>query len=408
MTYKILRITNYYPQYLKSFYSKNAAIAKRSYTEQYAAIIDDSSEIAGAYSKNLNNIKGVEAIDIISNAEPLQNAWRTENNLAEDISTQQLILHQIIAYKPTVLWLDDFSFFDNSFKELLVKEVPTLKLITGHICAPYNSELLEKLKLLDVVFTCIPCFKNDLNNAGIKTHLLYHGFESTILNRITDTNFPQTSVLFSGSLYIGGGFHNVRLQLIEKLLKAGIQLDLYCNLESAKKIMFKKLFYYIINFIKTIKLNFLINKIAVLKRYESYADAPIKNYSQQLLESAKPPVFGLDMYKLLSKADITLNTHGEIANKCAGNIRLFEATGVGTCLVTDWKDNINELFEPGKEIVTYTDFDDCVNKINWLIQHPDERKKIAAAGQAKTLKYHTVENRANALHEILINELAGK
>lgn len=97
--------------------------------------------------------------------------------------------------------------------------------------------------------------------------------------------------------------------------------------------------------------------------------------------------------------------HGEIAKSCAGNQRLFEATGLGSCLVTDWKDNISDLFEPEREVITYKSLDECITKIKWLLNNPSEAEKIGKAGQVRTLRDHTIENRVNRINELLINEL---
>lgn len=97
--------------------------------------------------------------------------------------------------------------------------------------------------------------------------------------------------------------------------------------------------------------------------------------------------------------------HGEVAGNSAGNIRLFEATGMGTCLVTDYKDNIHELFEPEKEIVTYRSAEECIDKIKWLLNHPDDMEKIAKAGQQRTLRDHTIAKRAAQLNEIISRHL---
>ena len=80
-------------------------------------------------------------------------------------------------------------------------------------------------------------------------------------------------------------------------------------------------------------------------------------------------------------------------------MRLFEATGVGTCLLTDWKQNLSEIFAPDLEVTTYKTAEECVDKVKWLLDHPKERKAIAEAGQARTLKEHTFEQRAAQMHE---------
>ena len=59
--------------------------------------------------------------------------------------------------------------------------------------------------------------------------------------------------------------------------------------------------------------------------------------------------WGRQMYQVLLRSKIVLNHHGDIA-PYANNLRLFEATGMGALLLTDWKENLEEMFEPGKEI----------------------------------------------------------
>ena len=240
MSYRFVRITNYYPQYLKNFYLKNPNAGSKSFSEAYKMLVDDSFETASCYTKNLNRI-GVNAFDIISNDHVLQNKWIRENKLVGGIASDEIILHQLKHYNPQVLWIDDFSFVNAEWKEKLLKKVPSIKILIGHICAPYNSEMRKKFKLFDIMFTCTPCFKIQLENLGIKTHLLYHGFESNILNNINvDNRFPELDFLFSGSLYTGSGFHKSRIEYIEKILRAGIDISLYSNLESWGKVMAKK------------------------------------------------------------------------------------------------------------------------------------------------------------------------
>lgn len=401
MSYRFIRITTNYPQYLKSFYIKNPDTPLLTYKEQHLLLTQDSIESASAYVKNLNKI-GIEAIEIITNATSLQNVWRKENKISQNIPDDILIIEQVKQFKPEVVWIDDLSLVNTEWKSKLLDEVPSIKLFVGHHCAPFNENLIEKFKLFDIMFTCIPCLKNEFEQLGIKTYLMYHGFESTILDSINEhNNFPKSEFVFSGSLYSGSGFHKSRIDYIESMLKSGINIDLYCNLESFKKLLSKKIFYHFIVTLRILGLQKLIEIIPILYKNKAFGDLSINLYSKKLLQSSKPPVFGKDMYQLLSKSEICFNIHGEVADKCAGNIRLFEATGVGSCLVTDWKDNITELFEPEKEIVTYKTIEECIEKVKWLINNPEERVKIAKAGQQRTLKDHSIKNRVIQLNEIL-------
>ncbi|MCX6291729.1 MAG: glycosyltransferase [Bacteroidetes bacterium] len=405
MSYRFVRVTNYYPQHIKNYYQCNPSIGEKSYSEQYEHLISDSVETVSSYSRSLNK-QGVMAFDIISNADVLQNTWKKENNLPAETAGRDIVIEQLKYYRPDVAWIDDFSIVSKEWKEKLLKEVPTIKLIIGHICAPYNSILEEKFRLFDIMFTCIPCFEKELNALGIKTYLLYHGFDTTVLEKLKkDNHFNGSDFLFSGSLYTGSGFHKSRIECIEKILLAGIKMDLYCNLESRRKNTVKKMVFALIRFLRKFRLERTIEMIPLLKKYEGYGNVPVHYYSDKLISRIQPPVFGMEMFQLLSKAKICFNSHGEVATKCAGNIRLFEATGVGTCLVTDWKENLGDLFELEKEVVTYKTPDECIRKVQWLLNNPDERKKIAMAGQERTLAEHTIEKRAGRMNEIISNEL---
>jgi hypothetical protein len=106
--------------------------------------------------------------------------------------------------------------------------------------------------------------------------------------------------------------------------------------------------------------------------------------------------WGLAMYRILRGSKITLNHHGSIP-PFANNMRLYEATGVGTLLITDWKENLAEMFEPEREVVTYRGVEECVEKIRYYLSHDSERQSIAAAGQRRTLQDHTYSTRMQEL-----------
>jgi spore maturation protein CgeB len=111
--------------------------------------------------------------------------------------------------------------------------------------------------------------------------------------------------------------------------------------------------------------------------------------------------WGLDMYRVLYESRIALNRHIAAAAQFANNMRLFESTGVGTLLLTDEKENLPQLFEPGREVVTYRGEGELVERVEHFLEHEDERAAIARAGQERTLREHTYEQRMRELLEIL-------
>ena len=75
-------------------------------------------------------------------------------------------------------------------------------------------------------------------------------------------------------------------------------------------------------------------------------------------------------------------------------MRLYEATGVGTFLLTDRQANLETLFEPGRHVGAYESVEDCIQKIETYLSDDQLREQIARAGQAHTLTTHTYLHRA--------------
>jgi spore maturation protein CgeB len=121
-----------------------------------------------------------------------------------------------------------------------------------------------------------------------------------------------------------------------------------------------------------------------------------------------PAVFGLEYFQVLKDSRITLNVHADTSPVYASNMRLFEATGVGSCLLTDWKTNIGELYQPDVEVVVYRSAEEAVEKARWLSEHPLEGEEIAAAGARRTLASHTFHHRAAQIDDIIRDELANR
>jgi spore maturation protein CgeB len=100
------------------------------------------------------------------------------------------------------------------------------------------------------------------------------------------------------------------------------------------------------------------------------------------------------MYQALHHSKITLNSHIDMAGREAGNMRLFEATGVGAFLLTDFKDNLHTLFAPEREVAAWRSIDECLAAIDRYLADDGARTAIAEAGQGRTMAQHTYRHRA--------------
>jgi len=118
--------------------------------------------------------------------------------------------------------------------------------------------------------------------------------------------------------------------------------------------------------------------------------------------------WGKEMFQRLASSKITVNRHIDVAENYANNMRLFEATGCGALLITDYKENLNDLFEIGSEVVAYRSPEECAALIKYYLDNPDEAETIARAGQARTLRDHSYSKRMEQTAEILERHLRYK
>lgn len=406
MEYKILILTSYYRDYLKYYYSKNKDIIVKTYREQFEHLMYDSFSWTGHYIKNFSKI-GIEAHAIIGNAEPLQKAWALENGA--DQKGLQLVLTQIQKYKPEIVLIQDPIIYNNLWVKSIRENIPSVKMIIGAFCSPFNSRQLEIFKSFDFIITCSKFFLDSFINSGLKTYLINHAFEVSILEKLTAKKTHEQDLLFIGSLVATADLHDKRISIIEDLLKTDLDFEIYSNLnyDSWSILSLKKIGYFLTKLMIKSGLNGVVDSNPYLKKIAVLNESPHNpSYSNKLRKTAQPSLYGLDMYNKLSTADSVLNIHIGIAGaRYAANIRLFEVTGVGSCLVTDWKENLYELFIPDEEVVTFKTSEECIEKVKWLRDHPEERKKIAEAGKKRTLKDHTYTLRVCMLDEIIKKEL---
>ncbi|MEN6510152.1 MAG: glycosyltransferase [Smithella sp.] len=79
--------------------------------------------------------------------------------------------------------------------------------------------------------------------------------------------------------------------------------------------------------------------------------------------------------------------------------RIFEVPGCGGFLMTQPADDLERYYTPGSEIETFNNLDDLARKIGHYLDHPEDRDRIALAGNARTRAEHTYEIRFSQLLE---------
>jgi spore maturation protein CgeB len=355
---RILIVDTFYGPYLERLYS-GGSLAQQPWAQQHKAHFAGGFGTADAYSHGLG-LLGVEAIEIVANSPLLQQAWAREHQpdlLKLSAGMQQLLVileAQIRWWKPTVLYVQDINWLPAAF---LQHVKPLVKLVVGQNACPLAPGL--DLSHYNLLLTSLPHYVGRFRNQGVPAAYFPIGFDQRLLQRHR-TDGPRTHALtFVGGL---GGYHSQGTQMLEGIAQ---ELPLQAWGYGGQQLPADS----------TLRQRW---------RGEAWAD---------------------DMYGLLASSQITLNRHIDIAEGYANNMRLYEATGMGACLLTDAKVNLPCLFEPDQEVVTYSSPAEAVSKLKQLLAQPKAAAAIAARGQACTLRHHTYNQRMAELVTLLQRHL---
>ena len=108
-------------------------------------------------------------------------------------------------------------------------------------------------------------------------------------------------------------------------------------------------------------------------------------------------VIGEDMVRAINCYKIHFNRN--IADDL--NYRTFETLGCKTFILTNETPGLSDLFDVGKNIVTYSNEWDLLDKINYYLKNSNERNTITESGYKHVLENHTYFKRMGSLIKII-------
>lgn len=103
--------------------------------------------------------------------------------------------------------------------------------------------------------------------------------------------------------------------------------------------------------------------------------------------------------KIFSAAQIGLNIHSEQSHLGGLNSRSFDLLAAGAFQMVDALPGMEELLEPGREVVAYRSPREAADLARHYLKHPAERAAIATRGRTRTLAQHTYLHRARTILE---------
>jgi hypothetical protein len=368
---RILLLDTYYPGFLAEVYADQVELAAAPYRNQRNYLLAQGFGTSDFYSRHLLAL-GHEAEDLIVNCTALQTAWAREHGLAfSELAMRlpqrllrapllgpwlsrlpglaEIAIAQIRAAGADVLYCQDLWFLPPVVMKVIR---PYVKLIVGQIASPLPPAAY--LRSYDLITTSFPHFVPRLRHMGIAAEYFRIGFDEIVLQRLGDVS-RDIPVSFVGGI---SRHHGKALPMLEYLAEAT-------------------------------PIEFFGYGAAALPR-----SSPIRRRHHG-------EAWGQAMYQALARSRMTINRHIDVAENNANNMRLFEATGVGTLLITDRKDNLDEFFDVGKEVVAYSSMEEAAELVLHFLAHPDEAAAIGRAGQQRTLAEHSYKKRMDELSIIL-------
>jgi spore maturation protein CgeB len=79
------------------------------------------------------------------------------------------------------------------------------------------------------------------------------------------------------------------------------------------------------------------------------------------------------------------------------NARTFEIAGIGGFQILHWRVGLSDLFKDGNELISFNNFNELLEKLEYFLPKDELRKEIAIAGQKRAYKDHTYAHRLKLL-----------
>ncbi len=112
---------------------------------------------------------------------------------------------------------------------------------------------------------------------------------------------------------------------------------------------------------------------------------------------SRGPVFGPQMTRIFNAARIVLNVHDDTDMGFKPNMRIFEAAGCRSLVLTDNAFGLGNLFRPGEEILCYSDMADLLNIAGRYIASSADGSTIATKAYQRAHSDHTYDQRLRLL-----------
>lgn len=109
-----------------------------------------------------------------------------------------------------------------------------------------------------------------------------------------------------------------------------------------------------------------------------------------------PPVPFTKQGNVYSKYLISLNIHAGILRN-GTNMRTFELCGYKLAQIVNFRPGLENFFEPGKEIMIFSEIEECIDKFKMILKDKKIYNKLIEASNKRALSHHTYDIRVKQI-----------
>jgi glycosyltransferase involved in cell wall biosynthesis len=274
-----------------------------------------------------------------------QRLWAKEHGMRDGATLDDIALAQIEEHRTEVFYNLDPVAFGDSFIERLPGSVK--RTVAWRAAPSRNAAFLKH----DIIVNNFPSLLEGYRAQGARTEYFFPAHDPE-MDRYAAIADRPVDVVFFGTF---SRHHQNRVAMLESVARLRDRLAVVLHLD--------------------------ISRFTRLAETPLGWAGPLRKHrrSRDIRATASGPIYGRDLLAALGNAKIVVNGAIDMSSRDRGNMRVWEALGCGTLLLSDTGHYPPGLTD-GEQYVGYRDPRDVPDIIAALIADDERRKAIAAEG----------------------------
>jgi hypothetical protein len=364
---RIFQAIHKYNPYIPAF-EKKYNVSSMSFDEHIKTLIQDRFYASHILKPVLDFSRDV--FYTIWDYEDLQLKWAREKG-SQETDLKKILFAQIEEFQPDVFYNMSPVFFTK--EELNLNLDPKIVRVCWSATPFYDEELF---KLYKTRLTNLPTDVKPKSEVGFRSDLFQPAHDPAMNQFAMNKERPI-------DLFFYGQYSRLAFK------RRNQQLDRLFEFKKASKLNIEILLQYKEESKPIIKAPYLRYRW----RKTIYPPSIVRNLSGS-------PVYGRDLYQKISQSKIVFNAGVDFTKEYKVNMRNFEVLGCGAHMISD--DGIYPKgFQKEVHFSTYKNMEDCIDKIEFLLENEDFRVSMAEKGHQMVKDTYTKEKQWNDFIEII-------